>query len=174
MVRAKTLLAVALSLMTTAGAAGAADGEAQLRSPLPAGMNPAVITPERVRRDQWIARRLAKYAWFDKVAEADPRLVAAVCAHPGPARQLAMHRHLDKIAEADKYTCRRLTQWEGATQKLIRHPYFEQVVARDPEGMYFALDRKPEYARVMARQQTFWNLTNLDRNMGREYQKHMK
>lgn len=155
-----------------AGAKEATDPD--LHEPISAGVSTASITPEAVRKDRWIAYRLAKDPWLDKIAAADPRIVAAICAHSGPAKILAKHRHLDKIAESDHYLCRRLTQWEGATQKLCRSPYFDKVIALDPQGMYFALNRKPEYARVLARQTMFNELANSDRYMPQKFQMHMK
>lgn len=145
-----------------------------LRTTLPGSASTAAITPERVKKDYWIAYRLARYPWLDKVVEADPRIVAAICQHAGPARQLAMHHHLDKIAESDHYLCRRLCQWEGATQKLIRNPYADKVIALDPQGMAFALNRKPEYARLLAKHPTFNELADSSRDMTREMQRHIR
>ena len=148
--------------------------EPALRSTLPGTATTSAITPERVKRDYWIAFRLAKNPWFDKIAEADPRIVAAVCQHNGAARRLAMHHHLDKIAEADHYLCRRLCQWEGATQKLIRNPYADKVIALDPQGMAFALNRKPEYARLLAKHPTMNLLADYNRDFPREMQRHIR
>ncbi len=161
-----------VSCLIFAGVANA-QGEPSLKPALP-GVASSEITPEKVRKTQWLAYRLAKYRYFDKVAEADPRIVAAVCAHPGAAKVLAQHRHLDKVAEADHYLCRRLCRWKGSTDKLVRNPYFDKVVEFDPAGMYFAMNRNPVYGRVMARQQMFWDLTDQDRGMLAEMRKHMK
>lgn len=151
-----------------------AQGDAQLRTALPGVASSAEITPEKVRKTRWLAYRLAKYRFLEKVVEADPRIVAAICAHPGPAKILAKHLHLDRIAEQDHYLCRRLCRWKGATDKLVRNPHFQEVVELDPAGMYFAMNRNPVYARVLARQNMFWDLTNSDRNMVAEMRKHMK
>lgn len=175
MVRAK-LGALMFGLAIVAGLTFADTAQAQVEPALKPALPgvAAEISPEKVRKTQWLAYRLAKYAYFEKVAEADPRIVAAVCAHPGPAKILAKHRHLDKIAEADHYLCRRLCRWKGSTDKLVRNPFFDRVVALDPAGMYFAMNRNPVYSRVMARQQTFWDLTDNDRGMLGEMRKHMK
>lgn len=176
MVRArKCPLILGLAIAACLAVAGAAQAQVEpsLKPALP-GTASAEITPEKVRKTKWLAYRLAKYAWFDRVAEADPRIVAAVCAHPGPAKILAKHRHLDRIAEADHYLCRRLCRWNNATDKLVRNPYFDKVVALDPAGMYFAMNRHPVYARVMARQTMFWDLTDQERGMLGEMRKHMK
>lgn len=175
----KKILLAGLTSMMTLGFAQAtlADQTSEqpsLRTALPGSASTAAITPERIKKDYWIAFRLAKAPWLDKVVEADPRIVAAICQHNGAARQLAMHRHLDKIAESDHYLCRRLCQWEGATQKLLRNPYADKVIALDPQGMAFAMNRKPEYARLIARHPQFCQLADDDRNFPREMQKHIR
>ena len=181
MVRAnKNLLifALAISSCFTFACAAKAEDTPKLKDALPSVTSdrkiPTDITPEKVRKTKWLAYRLAKYEWFEKLAEADPRIVAAVCAHPGPAKILAKHRHLDKIAEADHYLCRRLCRWKGSTDKLVRSPYFDKVVELDPAGMSFAMNRNPVYARVMARQTMIWDVADNDRDMLAEMQKHMK
>ena len=154
----------------------AADSEPALRNTLPPNTpnSIATSTPERIKRDYWLAYRMANYLWLDKVVEADPRIVAAICSHPGPAKVLAQHEHLDKIAEADHYTCRRLTQWNGATEKLVRSKWADKVIALDPEGMVFALNRNKKYARLIARNQMFDNLCDIDRDWGREMAKRVR
>ena len=172
----KILLAGLATLMTLgfAQVSNAADEQPALRGPMPGAATTAAITPERIKKDYWIAYRMAKYEWLDKVVEADPRIVAAICTHAFPAAVLAKHRHLDKIAEADHYTCRRLTQWENATQKLIRNPNADKVIALDPQGMAFAMNRKPEYARLIARHPAFNNLADISRDFPREMTKHIR
>lgn len=76
--------------------------------------------PERIRKDSSLAWRMAKAEWLDKACAKNPKIVAAICSHPGPAKVLAQHRRLDKIADADPYTCCRLAQWRGASEKLVR------------------------------------------------------
>lgn len=168
----KTLVLAGLASILTLGlvqTSQAADSEPALRNSMPASaVSTSTASPERIRRDFWLAYRMAKYPWLDKVVEADPRIVAAICSHAGPAKQLAQHRHLDKIAEADHYTCRRLTQWNGATEKLVRNKWADKVIALDPQGMVFALNRNPKYARLIARSPMFDNLTDIDRNWGRD------
>ncbi len=153
----------------------AAEGEQpSLRTAIPANASTQAVTPDRIKKDYWIAYRMAKYEWLDVVAAADPRIIAAICTHPFPAAVLAKHKRLDKIAEADHYLCRRLTQWENATQKLIRNPMADKVIALDPQGMVFAMNRKPEYARLIARHPMFDNLAALDRDFPREMAKHIR
>lgn len=164
----------ALSFAQVSQAQQIAAEEPALRTPLPGSATTAAISPERVKRDYWIAFRLAKNPWLDKIVEADPRLVAAICQHSYPARELAMHHHLDKIAEADHYLCRRLCQWEGATQKLLRNPYADKVIALDPQGMAFAMNRKLEYARLLAKHPTMNLLADYNRDFPREMQKHIR
>lgn len=130
--------------------------------------------PAKIKHDRWIAYRLAKYNWLDKVAEADPRIIEAITSHPGPAKVLAKHRHLDKIAATDHYLCRRLTRWKGATQELVRNPYFDVVAAYDPAGIYYAMNRSPITARRIARLDMFNQLPNYDRDFTREMSLHIK
>lgn len=177
----KTLVLAGVASMMVLGfnqSSRAAD-EPALRNSLPASSTSAsgslmAPTPERIKRDWWLAYRLAKMPWLDKVVEADPRIVAAICSHPGPAKELAQHKHLDKIAESDHYTCRRLTQWNGATEKLVRSKWADKVIALDPQGMVFALNRNPKYARLLARNPNFSNLTDLDRDWTRDMAKRIK
>lgn len=167
----KTLVLAGIASMMAINfsqSSGAADSEPALRNTLPASGSLMAPSPDRIKRDWWLAYRLAKAPWLDKVVEADPRIVAAICSHPGPAKQLAQHHHLDKIAESDHYLCRRLTQWNGATEKLVRSKFADKVIALDPQGMVFALNRNPKYMRLIARNPTLSNLTDLDRNWDRE------
>ncbi|MBX9572866.1 MAG: hypothetical protein K2X77_28470 [Candidatus Obscuribacterales bacterium] len=175
----KTLVLAGVASMLVLGfnqSSRAADNEPALRNTLPASSSASLAapSPERIKRDWWLAYRMAKAPWLDKVVEADPRIVAAICSHPGPAKQLAQHQHLDKIAEADHYTCRRLTQWNGATEKLVRSKWADKVIALDPQGMVFALNRNPKYARLLARSPMFSNLTDIDRDWGRDMAKRIK
>lgn len=165
---------LALGFIQSANAQTAATEPPPLRTAIPGVATTAAITPERIHKDYWIAFRLAKYEWLDKVVEADPRIVAALCQHADTAKLLAKHKHLDKIAESDHYLCRRLTQWEGATQQLLRNPYADKVIALDPAGMVFAMNRKTEYARIMIRHPMFENLCNMDRDMPRAIQPHIR
>ncbi len=172
----KILLAGLASFMALgfAQVSNAADGEPALRTAIPGAASTSSISPERIRKDYFLAYRMAKYDWLDKVVEADPRIVAAICSHPGPAKRLAKHKHLDKIAESDHYLCRRLTQWEGATQKLLRNPYADKVIELDPQGMAFAMNRKPEYARLIARHPMFDGIADVSRDFPREMSKHIR
>ena len=178
----KTLVLAGVASMLVLGfnnPTGAAD-EPALRNSLPPSASSSssaslmAPSPDRIKRDWWLAYRLAKAPWLDKAVEADPRLVAAICSHAGPAKQLAQHVHLDKIAESDPYTCRRLTQWNGATEKLIRSKWADKVIALDPQGMVFAMNRNPKYARLIVRNPSFSNLTDIDRNWGRDMAKRIK
>src|SRR5277367_3208828 len=50
------------------------------------GLSPQTIPLESaVRKSRTIAAQLARDVWFDKMADANPRLVAAVCSHPRAA-----------------------------------------------------------------------------------------
>ncbi|MBX9688533.1 MAG: hypothetical protein K2X27_17625 [Candidatus Obscuribacterales bacterium] len=173
----KKILLAGLAAILTLGATHsvqAADEQPALRNPLPGSASTAAITPERVKRDYWLAWRLAQYEWLDKVAEADPRIIAAICSHSGPAKLLARHKHLDKIAESDHYLCRRLTQWNGATEKLLRNPYADKVIALDPQGMAYALNKKPSYGRMLGRHEMLDSLADSNRDFPRELSKHIR
>lgn len=128
----------------------------------------------KIKRDRWIAYRLAKYNWLDKVAEADPSIIEAIASHRGPAKVLAEHRHLDRIAAADHYLCRRLTRWNGATDALIKNPHFDVVAGYDPAGIYYAMNRRPLIARRIAKVDTFNLLPDQDRGFNREMSLHIK
>jgi hypothetical protein len=164
------LLAQGLAAFT--GAAGAQDQGTSLRQPI---MTPqSVPSPEVVLKDQSIAYRLAKANWLPIAAHANPRLIAAICAHPGPAKVLAKHRHLDRIADADHYLCRRLTRWPDSTQKLIRNKYCDKVIALDPEGIYVAMERNPQVACLLARHPNFNQMMYYNSDLGNQIARHMK
>jgi hypothetical protein len=113
------------------------------------------VRPAKVRKDKWIAYRMAKSSWLSVAAKGDPEIVAAICEHSGPARLLAGHRHLGEIAEADPYLCRRLTKWRGATYELLKNQEIDKVIRKDPEGIYRAIRRDPRVARYLARNVMF-------------------
>src|SRR6185437_10697197 len=102
------LLAVAL---VTTGAAVMADTASGATAGLPPQSVPA---PQVVLKSRTAAMELAHNIWFDKMAEANPGLVAAVCANQKAADIIAGHPHLDKIADADHFLCRRLTKYHTA------------------------------------------------------------
>jgi hypothetical protein len=137
-------------------------------------VNPQTIPPEEVvLKNRKIAEQLAREEWFDKVADANPRLVAAVCAHPHAATILAAHKHLAAIADADHLLCRRLTRWSDATEVLLRNADCDRVVQLDPEGIYWAIERRPAYARLLAGHQMFYKMMNDNPDLGRVIAQHM-
>jgi hypothetical protein len=127
----------------------------------------------KYKKDMWIAYRMAKDPWIDRACLAEPSLVAAICAHPGPARLLAKHRHIGEIAEADHYLCRRLTRWRGATKALVRNKFADKVIARDPEGIYRAIDRDPLIARMLTRHLMFNQMVVENPDLGKVIARHM-
>jgi hypothetical protein len=165
---------LALGFAQVSYAQGQSSEQPSLRTAIPGEASTSAIAPEIIKKDRWLAFRLAKNPWLDKIAEADPRIVAAICQHKEPAKVLAKHQHLDKIAEADHYLCRRLCQWESSTQGMLRSPFADKIIALDPQGLAFAMNRKPEYARIIARHPMMENLANLDRDFPREMQKHIR
>ena len=130
-------------------------------------------TAHKVKADMWIAYRMARDPWIDKACAADPRLVAAICAHPGPAKLLAKHHHVAAISEADPFFCRRLTRWKGATWALIKNRFAEKVITRDPQGIYWAIDRNPKVARVLAKNLMFNQMVVENPDLGKFVSRHM-
>ena len=58
----------------------------QLRNQLKHEVSVIPLDPEVIRKSPFIASVLAKYEWLDKVAEANPRIVAAIASHKGSAK----------------------------------------------------------------------------------------
>ena len=144
-------------------------------APLRQALTPDTIPSEaKIRKDRYIAYRLAKYRWLDKAAAYNPKIIAAICAHSGPAKLLAKHPHLAAIADADHYLCRRLTRWKGATQKLIRNPGCGHVIGLDPEGIYSAIATYPQVARLLARDPQFEEMMAANPDLGRVIAQHMR
>lgn len=109
------------------------------------------VSASKIRHDKGTAVRMAGYRWLDKMAAADPSLVAAICTYEKAAKILAAHPHLDKIAEADHYTCRRLTKWKSAARILTANPKALEVVTLDPEGIYRAIKADRSIARRLSK-----------------------
>jgi hypothetical protein len=128
---------------------------------------------EKIRRDKWIAWRMAKDPWIDRACLADPGLPEAICAHPGPAALLAKHPHIDSIAQADPYLCRRLTQWKKATLYLVKNPACGPVITRDPEGIYRAVQKNPKIARLLSKHPMFNQMIVENPDLGRFITGHM-
>lgn len=131
------------------------------------------FTLEKIRRDKWIAWRMAKDPWIDRACLADPGLPEAICAHPGPAALLAKHPHVADIAQADPYLCRRLTQWKKATMNLVKNPHCMPVITRDPEGMYRAIAKRPKIGRILSKHPMFNQMIVENPDLGRFITGHM-
>ena len=129
-------------------------------------------TARRIKTDIFIAYKMAKDPWIDKMALADPSIVEAICGHPGPARVLAKHRRIAEVAEADHYLCRRLTRWNGATYALIRNRRADKVIQLDPEGIYRAINRDPKVARLLAKHMMFNQMIVETPDLGRVVAEH--
>ncbi|OPZ89936.1 MAG: hypothetical protein BWY75_00941 [bacterium ADurb.Bin425] len=93
--------------------------------------------------------------WFDRVALAQPEVVASITSYSSSATILAQHPHIDKIAEADPYLCRRLTKWRSAGRALARNSRAYKVIARDPEGIYRAIKNDRSYAKLLSKNPYF-------------------
>lgn len=128
---------------------------------------------EKIRRDKWIAWRMAKDPWIDRACLADPGLPEAICAHPGPAALLAKHPHIEAISEADPYLCRRLTQWKKATMNLVKNPRAISVITRDPEGIYRAVQKNPKIGRILSKNTLFNQMVVDNPDLGRFITGHM-
>jgi hypothetical protein len=127
-----------------------------------------------VRKSRTIAVQLAKDEWLDRIAAAYPPIIEAICEHPKAAAIVAGHHRIAEIAAADHYLCRRLTRWHHATEVLLRNPMADKVIALDPQGMYWAIERRPAYGRLLAGHAEFATIINDDPNMGRLLSDHMR
>lgn len=134
----------------------------------------ADILVERVRKDAFIAYKIVKDPWFWQTAQGNPAIVAAVCAHAGPAKILAKYEHIAEVADADHYVCRRLTQWRGASLALASNPHAGHAVALDPQGMYTAMQRDPKVARLLAKNIMFSQMVVENPDLGKEVASHIK
>lgn len=110
---------------------------------------------EHLRRDGRMARRMARYHWLDKAAQANPAIVEAITQHRRAAMLVAKHPRLGYIAEADHYLCRRLTRWKSVARLLAASPQANRVIALDPEGIYSAIKRDKRTARILAKNPNF-------------------
>lgn len=134
----------------------------------------SVPRAEKIRKSSTIAGQLAKAEWLDKAAEADPAIIASICAHSSTATILARHKHLGAIAQIDPYVCRRITRWDRATEVLLRNPDLDEVVKKDPQGIYNAIIRRPSYARLIAGHEKFYTMVDNNPDLGRVISEHMK
>ncbi len=130
-------------------------------------------THNKLRKDQFIAWKMARDPYFYETAQADPTMVAAVCAHRNTATWLAKNRHLDRVADADPLLCRRLTKWHSSAVALVRNPNCRHVIALDPEGLYTVVNRYPNIARILASNQMFNELVAENPEIGRFISLHM-
>lgn len=137
------------------------------------GKSQSSLRLEKIRRDKWIAWRMAKDPWIDRACLAEPGLPEAICAHPGPAALLAKHPHIADIAQADPYLCRRLTQWKKATMNLVKNPHAIAVVTRDPEGIYRAVQKNPKIGRILSKNALFNQMVVDNPDLGRFLTGHM-
>jgi hypothetical protein len=118
------------------------------------------------RYDYRTAHAMAKYHWLDKVAEADPGVVASICHHYWAALTLAQHPRLGEIAQWDHYTCRRLTKWKTVARMLARNGECAKVVAYDPEGIYRAIKRDKTLARMLSTNPQFDQMISENPDLG--------
>lgn len=130
--------------------------------------------PEKIRKSWRVAYMMARYEWLDQVAAANPRVLEAICSRPGPAKRLAKHKHLDKLADADHYLCRRITRWKSATNQLVLNPKADHVITLDPQGIYYAIDRDPHIATMLARHRSFDNMAVQNPDLVRQIDQHVR
>lgn len=127
----------------------------------------------RLRYDQKAAKRLAKYHWLDKVADANPRVIEAITDHKSAAKILAKHPRLSEIADADHYVCRRITKWKPAARELARNGEVKEVAMLDPEGIYSAIQRDRKIIRILSRNPMFDQMIVDNPDLGRMISKYM-
>jgi hypothetical protein len=127
----------------------------------------------KLRKDQFIAWKMARDPYFYETAQADPSMVAVVCAHRNTATWLAKNRHLDRVADADPLLCRRLTKWHSSAVALVQNPWCRHVIALDPEGLYTVVNRYPGIAGILASNQMFNELVAENPEIGRFISLHM-
>ncbi len=148
--------------------------KAQLQVETERTISPNDILVERVRKDAFIAYKIVRDPWFWQTAQGNPAIVAAICAHAGPAKILAKYDHLTEVADADHYLCRRLTKWRAAAQALASNPHNGHVIALDPQGMYTAMQRDPKVARLLAKNILFSQMVVENPDLGKEVASHIK
>lgn len=115
----------------------------------------SVNTLDRIRSDSNFAKRLARYGWLEKSAEANPAIIEAICNHRSAAKILARHPHISRIAEADPYVCRRITKWPSAARALAANGNAAKAIGRDPEGIYRAIKKDRTVARILSKNPMF-------------------
>ncbi len=115
----------------------------------------SVNTLNRIRSDSNFAKRLARYGWLEKSAQANPAIIEAICDHRAAAKILARHPHIARIAEADPYVCRRITKWPSAARALAANGNAAKAISRDPEGIYRAIKKDRSVARILAKNPMF-------------------
>lgn len=134
----------------------------------------SLALPDRVLRSSKIASQLARSEWLDKVAEANPAILAAICQHEKSTRILARHRHIAQLAEADHYLCRRITRFKRAADQLVENPHVDRVIQLDPEGIYYAIARDPKLAKVLSSHRMFDQMIDSNPDLGRVIAEHMR
>lgn len=127
----------------------------------------------RVRKDRKAAKRLAKYQWLDKSADANPMIIEAITMHKSAAKILAKHPRLAHIAEADHYTCRRITKYKPAARLLAANGDVKEVAALDPEGLYDAIKRDKKIIRILSRNPIFDQMIVENPDLARVISKYM-
>ena len=132
-----------------------------------------LVSAKTIRSDVSTAKKMAKYAWLDKMVMADPTLVAAICSHAASARLLAAHHHIDKIAEADHYTCRRITKWGSAARILAKNPKALNVVTLDPDGLYRAIKHDRSIAKKLTKNPYFDQMIVENPDLGKVLSQYM-
>jgi hypothetical protein len=147
---------------TSTTSPGLSSGDLQLRSqPIEQTVRRTIelkdadLQPERIRKDEKLASRLARSHWLEKAVAEDPEIIAAITQYSGSAKILARHPRLGYIAEYDHYLCRQLTKWKGASRVLAKNPQAQAVLYYDPEGIYRAIKVDKGTARRLSRNTEF-------------------
>lgn len=127
----------------------------------------------RLRRDKKAAKRLAKYHWLEKAADANPRVIEAITNWKAAAKILAQHPRLSEIAQADHYVCRRITKWKSAARLLAKNSEVKEVAGFDPDGLYTAIERDRKIIRILSRNPMFDQMIVDNPDLGRVIAKYM-
>lgn len=147
-------------------AALAEDENPQLRPGLSSTNAARTVRPNRYRKDRGAANAMARYHLLDKAARANPQLIESVTDFHSAAMILAKHPRLGEIAEADHYLCRRLTRWKSVARALAVNPQADRVIALDPEGIYSAVKKDRQLAKILARNPMFHHMISENPDLG--------
>lgn len=144
----------------------AEDANPQLRPSLTSDSKSKSIRPNRIRKDRRSANAIARNHWLDKAAQGNPQLIESITDFHSAAMIIAKHPRVGDIAEADHYLCRRLTRWKNVARALALNPQADRVIALDPQGIYTAVKKDRQLARLLARNPMFHHMISENPDLG--------